>query len=159
MYKKIAVAFLALSLIPVIALADGKPTPQEVKKVLDYYYRGKGLGPVLSEVRVCRDIQREGDEKNECAGEFGSEPVKKGDSVYLWMAFMVPTGDEAQNIIVQFDNGGVTRMVKNLQASGSLRYRTWLKLTFDKTGPWNVKIVHDKGDGTDVLGTQDIVVE
>ena len=150
---------LVLGLSPALVSAAGKPSPEEVKKVLDYYYTGKGLGPVLSELKICRDIEREGDQKNECAGEISTEPVKKGESVYVWMAYMVPSGDEPQNIIAQFDNGGVTRMVKNLQVTGSLRYRTWLKVAFDKTGTWNVKVVHDKGDGTDMLGTRELTVE
>lgn len=158
MRKALVVAFLA-TLVPFAANAAGKPTPSEVKKVLDYYYTGKGIGPVLADLKFCRDIEREGDQKNECAGEIGAGPVAKGDSVYVWMAYMVPSGEEAQNIIAQFDNGGITRMVKNLQVTGSLRFRTWLKVTLDKAGPWKVSIVHDKGDGTDMLGGGELTVD
>jgi hypothetical protein len=148
-----------LCLTPMLALADAKPTPEEAKRVLDYYYHGKGMGPVLLETKICHDIQREGDEKNECAGDITAEAVKKGDSVYMWMAYIVPSGDEPQNIIVQFENGGVTRMVKNLQITGQLRYRTWVKVTLDKVGPWKIKIVHDTGSSADPLGTRDVTVE
>lgn len=156
---RIIILSLMLGLTPVLALADTKPTPEEVKGVLDYYYHGKGMGPVLLETKVCREIQREGDEKYECAGDISTEAVKKGESVYLWMAYMVPLGDEPQNIIAQFENGGVTRMVKNLQVSGQLRNRTWLKITFDKVGPWKVKIVHDTGSSAVALGARDVTVE
>ena len=156
---RVVILSLMLGLTPVLALADAKPAPEDVKRVLDYYYHGKGMGPVLLETKVCRDIQREGDEKSECAGDITSQAVKKGESVYFWMAYMVPSGDEPQNIIVQFENGGVTRMVKNLQVTGQLRYRTWLKVTFDKVGPWKVKIVHDTGSSADALGTRDVTVE
>jgi hypothetical protein len=150
---------LVFCMAPAVALADAKPAPEEVKRVLDYYYHGKGLGPVLLESKVCREIQREGDEKYECSGDISAEPIKKGESVYLWMAYMVPLGDEPQNIIAQFENGGVTRMVKNLQVSGQLRNRTWLKLTFDKVGTWKVKIVHDTGSSAVALGGRDVTVE
>jgi hypothetical protein len=150
---------LMLCLTPVWAWADAKPTPEEAKRVLDFYYHGKGLGPVLLESKVCRDIQREGDEKGECAGDLSAQTIKKGETVYLWMAYMVPSGDEAQNIIVQFENGGVTRSVKNLQVSGQLRYRTWVKAPLDKVGPWKVKIIHDDGANTVPLGSRDITVE
>ncbi len=150
---------LALILSPVMALAASKPAPEEVKRVLDYYYHGKGLGPVLLEAKVCRDVQREGDEKNECAGDISAEVIKKGESLYLWMAYIVPSGDEPQNVIVQFENGGVTRMVKNLQVTGQLRYRTWLKVTFDKAGSWKAKIIHDTGATAVELGALNVTVE
>lgn len=156
---RIIILSLMLCLTPALALADAKPAPEDVKRVLEYYYHGKGMGPVLLETKVCREIQREGDEKSECAGDITAQTVKKGESIYLWMAFMVPLGDEPQNIIAQFENGGVTRMVKNLQVSGQLRNRTWLKITLDKVGPWKVKIVHDTGSNAVALGTRDVVVE
>ena len=156
---RIVLLGLMLCLTPVLALADAKPTPEEAKRVLDFFYHGKGLGPVLLESKVCRDIQREGDGKGDCAGDLSAQTIKKGDTVYLWMAYMVPSGDEAQNIIVQFENGGVTRSVKNLQVSGQLRNRTWLKATLDKVGPWKVKIVHDTGSSAVPLGSRDITVE
>jgi hypothetical protein len=150
---------LALGLAPVLAAAADKPSPEEVKKVLDYYYHGKGLGPVLIDTKICRDIQREGDEKNECAGDVTGQPVKKGDSVYVWMAFMAPNGEEAQNIIVQYELNGVTRSVKNVTVAGSLRGRNWLKFTPDKVGAWKIKIVHDTGSSAIQLGTRDLNVE
>jgi hypothetical protein len=156
---RIVLLGLMLCLTPALAFADAKPTPDEVKRVLDYFYHGKGMGPVLLETKICRDVQREGDEKSECAGDITAQAVKKGESVYLWMAYMVPSGDEPQNIIVQFENGGVTRMVKNLQVSGQLRNRTWLKVTLDKVGSWKVKIVHDTGSNAITLGARDGTVE
>lgn len=148
-----------LGLAPVLAQAADKPTAEEVKKVLDFYYHGKGMGAVLVEAKVCRDVQREGDEKNECAGDVSGQAIKKGDSVYLWMAFMSPNGEEPQPVIVQFEVNGVTRAVKNVSVSGGLRTRNWLKYTFDKAGAWKIKIVHDTGSSADQLGTRDVNVE
>lgn len=151
---------LMLGAAPVLAQAgDGRPSPEEAKKVLDYYYHGKGMGPVLLETKVCRDVQREGDEKNECAGDLAGQSVKKGDSAYVWMAFMAPNGEEAQTVMVQFELNGVTRSVKNVQVAGQLRGRTWLKYTFDKVGTWKIKMVRDTGSGADELGTRDVTVE
>jgi len=142
-----------------MAQAATKPAPEEVKRVLEYYYHGQGMGPVLLDAKVCRDVQREGDEKNECAGDVSTEVIKKGESLFLWMAYIVPSGDEPQNIIVQFENGGVTRMVKNLQVTGQLRYRTWLKATFDKAGSWKARIIHDTGSSAVDLGSIAVTVE
>lgn len=150
---------LMLGLAPVAALAADKPSPEEAKKVLDFYYHGKGMGAVLMETKVCRDIQREGDDKSECAGDITGQNVKKGDSAYIWMNFMAPNGDEAQKMIVQFEFNGVARSVKEVSVPGQLRARNWLKFTFDKVGTWKVKIVHDTGSSTDLLGTRDVTVE
>lgn len=153
--RLIAIAFL--SLIPAAVLA-AKPTSEEAKKVLDFYFNGQGLGVVLADSKLCRDIEREGDQKNECAGELDSA-ITKGESVYVWMNFMVPNGEEKQNVIVQFENNNVTRMVKNIEVRGGLRFRTWRKVIFEKLGNWEIKIIHDKGDGTELLGTKTVVVE
>lgn len=141
------------------AIAVEQPTSDEVRKVLDFYYNGKGLGVVLIEAKLCRAIEREGDQKNECSGEITAEPIAKGEAVFLWMSYMVPTGDEKQKIIVQLENGGVTRSVKNLDITGSLRYRTWRKVVFNRSGSWIAKIVHDKEEGIQVLGEKSFSVE
>lgn len=156
--NKILLTFISL-VFSFSAAAAELPTSDEVKKVLDFYYDGKGLGVVLIEAKMCRDIEREGDLKNECAGQIAGQPINKGDEVYLWMSFMVPSGDEKQKIIVQFDNGGVTRMVRNLEISGSLRYRTWRKLVFDRSGQWSAKIVHDQEAGARELGQVSFTVQ
>lgn len=150
---------LILSITPAWALAAAKPTAEETNKVLDYYYNGKGLGPVLLESKICRDIQREGDEKNECAGEISDGDLKLEESVYLWMSFMAPVGSEPQNIIVQFENGGITRNVKTFQVNGGLRYRTWLKISLNKIGRWNIKLAHDAGADVFPLGERQVTVE
>ena len=144
-------------LLPTIAGA-AKPTSEEAKKVIDFYFNGRGEGVVLTDSKICRDIERDGDLKNECSGEL-SGAIPKGESVYVWMNFMIPNGDEKQNIIVQFDNNNVTRMVKNLEISSGLRFRSWRKVIFDKTGNWDIKIIHDKGDGTEVLSSTTVTVE
>lgn len=138
---------------------NGKPAPDEVKRVLNYYFHGKGSGPVLMEAKLCRDIKREGADKNECAGDVTTQALKKGESVYLWMAYMVPEGEETQNIVVLFDKGGVTRNVESLQVSSQLRNRAWLKMSLDKVGPWKLRVVRDTGAGSESLGTLDVAVK
>lgn len=157
-WGSIVVLSAALGLGPVLAAAGDKPSPEEARKVLDYYYHGKGMSPVLVETKICHDVQREGDEKNECAGDISGQPVKKGDSVYIWMAFMAPNGGDTQSAIVQLELNGVARWVRNVQVPGQLRARTWLKYTFEKAGNWKVKIAQDNGNSVDQLGTLDVNV-
>ncbi|HEY6095011.1 MAG TPA: hypothetical protein VIU93_08670 [Gallionellaceae bacterium] len=141
------------------AAGDLKPAPDEVRRVLNYYFHGKGQGPVLMEAKLCRDIKRDGEDKNECAGDVPLQALKKGESVYLWMAYMVPSGEETQNIVVLFEKGGVTRMVESLQVSSQLRNRSWLKMSLDKPGPWKLRVVRDTGAGSEALGTIDVAVK
>src|SRR5512138_2870831 len=58
LYMRPIVLGLMLGLTPLAALAADKPTAEEAKKVLDFYYHGKGMGAVLVDTKVCRDIQR-----------------------------------------------------------------------------------------------------
>ncbi len=138
---------------------SGKPAPDEVKRVLNYYLHGKGGGPVLMETKLCQDITASGENKNECDGDVTMQPVKKGQSVYLWMAYMVPFGDDTQNVVVQFDKGGVTRKVESLQVSSQLRNRSWIKVSFESAGQWQLRIMRDTGEGAEPLGTLDVMAK
>ena len=43
----------------VFATLVSQPTPEEVKKVVDFYYQGQGKGPVLVESVLCKKIEKE----------------------------------------------------------------------------------------------------
>ncbi len=141
------------------ALGPAKPAPEEVKRVLDYFLHGKGMGPVLIETKLCRDIISSGPDKNECGGYISTHELKKGESVYLWMAYMVPFGDQTQNIVILFEKGGVTRNVENLQVSSEMRNRSWIKISLDTPGAWQLNVVRDTGSGPELLGTFDVMVK
>lgn len=158
-WGRAVVMTMALGLAPALAWAGDKPTPDEARKVIDYYYHGKGMTPVLLDTRICHDIQRDGDEKNECAGDVTGQTIKKGDSDYIWLAFMAPSAGDAQNVLVQLELNGAVRWVKNVSVAGGIRTRTWLKRTFDKTGAWKLKISVDNGSTVEQLGTMDLNVE
>lgn len=162
MSRRISIALSLFVSLFVASAANAMdvPTTAEVKKVLDFYYHGQGSGIVLIDSKICRDIHKEGDQRNDCSGEISSaEQVNKDEAVYLWMAYMIPTGDEKQKILIQFELGGVTRMVKDLEVSGSIRFRTWRKLKFDRTGEWTASIVHDGVDGPKKLGSKTFTVK
>lgn len=155
--KKLFVTIMA-SLLAFSAYAVEVPTSAEAKKVLDFYYHGQGQGVVLIDSQWCAEIDKEGDNKNNCADEISPAAIQVEQEINLWMAFLVPSDDPEQNIIIQFEHQGVARMVKNATVSGSIRYRTWRKVSFNKTGEWTVKIIHDKGDDVVVLSTQTVTV-
>ncbi len=167
------ILILTLSLTPALAYAkatsvtdpvkaaqgNNKPAPEEVRRVLNYYLHGKGSGPVLIETKICQDIIASGEDKNECDGDVAMQSIRRGQSVYLWMAYMVPLGDDIQNVVIQFDKGGVTRKVENLQVSSQLRNRSWIKVSFDTAGQWQLKVVRDTGEGVESLGTYEVLVK
>ena len=155
--KKI-ILLICTALISFSAYAVDVPSSSEAKKVLDYYYKGQGQGVVLVESILCSEIDKEGDNKNNCADKLDSAEIQTKQKLNLWMAFLVPNNDPVQNIIIQFEHNGIARMVKNVQVSGSIRYRTWRKVSFSKTGIWTVKIIHDKGDDVQLLDTLNITV-
>lgn len=153
------VLLIASSLVlSLSAFAADVPTSAEAKKVLDYYYKGQGQGVVLIENKLCENIDKEGDNKNNCADTLSPASLKVKQKLNLWMAFLVPNNDPVQNIIIQFEHNGIARMVKDVKVSGSVRYRTWRKVSFSKAGNWTVKIIHDKGDDVQLLDTLNLVV-
>lgn len=155
--KRIIVACFAV-LISASAIAAELPSQTEVKKVFDFYYYGQGKGVVLIDAKFCRGVHKEGEEKNNCKDDLTGQTVAAGEEIYLWMAYIVPKGDDKQNIIIQLYQGTIPRNMKTLQVSGALRYRTWRKYTVKKPGTWSVRIRHDKGENAPLLGTTMITV-
>ncbi len=153
--KKLLIFTIAL-LVP--ALSQAKPTPDQVKSVIDFYFNGQDQGVLLADVKLCDEIYAEGDQKNECMEIRNTTSLKKGEETNLWMMFMVPSDVDPQNIMVQFNYGGVTMSVRKTAISSSLRYRTWKKIKLDRTGEWDVKILHDKGDDLELLKEMKLTV-
>ncbi len=158
--RRILLSGLIILLLPVIGYAQTKPTAAEAKKVLDYFYQGEAHGPILVEIKVCQEISKEEGNRNNCGNELAG-PVEKGKPVFVWMMFMVPNKSEKQGIIVQYLHKGIARNVREMSISRGFRYRTWNKRVFTKTGKWTVKIVREKDDSTEELGstTIDVVEE
>ncbi len=142
--KKLFVLSLLLFL-PTALCAQEKPSSAEAKKVMDYYFSGQGGGAVLMEYKLCTEISKEGETKNDCITDFSGTTVEKGQTVFLWMNFMVPSGDKA-DIILEFMRNGKVRGIKELDLNGTIRYRINRKILTDKTGNWKIKIVEEVGD-------------
>ncbi len=152
MRDMICVLGVFLLFLPNVILAQDKPTPEEAKKVIDYYYRGKGKGVVLVDHKLCQEIYEDGVEKYECRQEVADREIRKGQELYLWMRFLVPAGDKAE-ILLQFRRKDKVRKVLPLVLPGSLRYRTWKKIPTDKTGNWEITFVQEMEDGDFNLGS------
>ncbi len=140
-----------LALCPALAGAASAPTPGEVQKVLDYYYGPSTAPPILIDTRICRDVVREGDRKNECTETIGPQGLEVGEAGYLWLNFIVPRDAGNQKILIQFEHEGVTRLTRQVDVSSAIRFRTWKKFALDRPGTWSVKILHDRPEGVQKL--------
>ena len=143
-------AFLLLCL-PVIILAQEKPTPAEAQKVIQYYYQGIGQGAVLMAHKLCAQIYEEGPLKFECQEEITGEQIQKGQEVFLWMNYLVPAGDKT-DMIIHYKRNNKVRSVSNFELPGALRYRIWKKIPTDKIGDWQISIMQELPDADLSLG-------
>ena len=144
MRRVFGLGFLLICL-PTLVFAQDRPTPNEARRVIDYYYNGKGKGAILMDYKLCQEIPEKGPEKYECKREISDWKIKQGQEVFLWMNFLVPAGDKAE-ILLQFRRKDKVRKVVPISLSGSPRYRTWKKIPTDKIGNWKVSIVQEMED-------------
>ena len=142
---KIGLLVCLLLWLPSIILAQEKPTSVEVKKVVDYYYQGKGQGAILMAHKLCAQIYEEGPLKYECQDEITGGQIQKDRDVFLWMNYLVPTGDKT-DIIIHFKRKNKVRSVSNFELPGTLRYRIWKKIPTNKIGDWQVDIIQEMED-------------
>lgn len=143
--KKFGLLLFLLFCLPTLLLAQEKPTPAEAKKVIDYYYQGKGMGAVLVEHKLCSQIYEDGPNKYECQEVVTGGQIEKSRDVFLWLNFFVPTGDQSE-IIIHYKRNNKVRSVSNLELPGALRYRTWKKIPSEKLGDWQVSIIQELPD-------------
>ena len=142
---------VALICTPVLAMAQDKPTPQEARKVINYYFNGKGMGVVPMEYKLCKEVALKGEMKNECVNEISNKKIAKGEEVYLWMNFLVPAGEESK-ILVQYTRNDLVRDTSNVTLGGATRYRTWTKIPTNTTGSWKAKMLQEMDNADMKIG-------
>jgi hypothetical protein len=153
MRKMLAVAFGIAALSSGAALAQEevaaapveKPTPEAILSFWQYYFKGQGNGPVLADAKLCLEISKEGDTKNECAKEVPAEGVKAGTPIYVWQAYLLPQGEVVEDMALQVKLGDTVRETKDIKLKGeSIRTRQWTYVKPAKAGTW--KLVLLRGD-------------
>jgi hypothetical protein len=142
---KIGLLVCLLLWLPFSIWAQEKPTSMEAKKVVDYYYQGKGQGAILMAHKLCAQTYEEGPLKYECKEEITGGQIQKDREVFLWMNYLVPAGDKTE-IIIQFKRNNKVRSVADFELPGALRYRIWKKIPTDKIGDWQVDIIQEMED-------------
>lgn len=119
------------------------PSQNSINDVVSYYY-GVDSTPILAEYKLCSDIGTVGAERNECVGELQTDSLVKGQTVYLWMNYLVPKGTQAE-LLLHYNHNGITRDASNLKVSGAIRYRTWKKIKLSRSGDWELPIYFEQG--------------
>ncbi len=106
--KKIICALAVTSLCGAMAaMAQDKPSPEEARKVINYYFNGKGQGVIPMEYKLCKEISKTGEAKNECVSEISNKTIAKGEEAYLWMNFLVPAGEKSKILLKYYSKGKV----------------------------------------------------
>ena len=126
--------------------ADAPPSAEEVRKVSRYFYSDNATRPVLADYKLCKGIQRDGVDKNNCTQEVPGDTLEPGQSLYLWMNFMLPKGEQGK-VLVQLNHSGVTRDTRVMPIEGSMRYRTWRKIRLLRPGDWELPVYYENDGG------------
>ena len=150
--KKLMVVMTLVLCSPGICFALEKPDPREVKRVMDYYFYGAGKGAILTETKLCLEIKTEEPDKNECVQVITDNKVARGDDVFIWMNFMVPTNDEA-SVILGYTRDKITRNTQHVAIPNATRFRTWKKIPTNRTGMWKISIIQELEQDDLSLGT------
>lgn len=132
-------------------MAQEKPTPEEARKVINYYFHGKGQGVVPMEYKFCQEVSLKGENKNECMSEISANSLKKGQEAYLWMNFLVPAGEEAK-ILLQYSRNNMVRDTSNVALGGATRYRTWKRIPTATAGEWKVRLIQEMSNADVEVG-------
>ena len=143
-----ALAFLLFIMTPLVAFSQPSLTKDAAKSFLDFYYNGQGSGVILADSQLCTEIS-----ENECVDPVSPIALQNGVTYNFWMMFVVPQGDEIDGLLVQFNQSGITRSTREISVSGSIRYRTWRGFTPNRTGNWEIVVLHDTGDEVRTLET------
>ena len=148
MKKIISALAIASFCAPLTAVTQDKPTPEEARKVINYYFNGKGQGVVPMDFKLCKEISQKGEMKNECIAEISDKKIMKGEEAYIWMNFLVPAGEESK-ILLQYSRKDMVRNTSNVSLGGATRFRTWKKIPTSTAGDWKVNLIQEL-DNADV---------
>lgn len=150
--KYLLVLLIATFLIAGPAFATEKPTADETRKVITYYFTGQGNGAVLMDKVMCGEIGQEDPDKNECIYVIDPGRIGQNQELYIWMSFLVPS-EATADILVSFNHKGKVRRTGSVKLKGATRFRTWKKIPTHKTGQWTATITQEMEDKDLELGS------
>ncbi len=95
--------------------------------------------------KLCREVGQEGPDKNECILGAANRELALGEEAYLWMNFLIPTGDQA-NIFLSFTRNKRIRKTTDFTLNSAFRFRTWKRIPTDKPGLWTIHVFQEMAD-------------
>ena len=103
-------------------------------------------GIVFGEVKLCEGTFKSGDNIYECSNELDAKAVAVGTKITVWMAYVMPKGDEIADLALQVKLGDVVRETRDMDKfkGDMLRSRTWTLFTPKKAGNYTLNIM--RGD-------------
>ncbi len=145
---------LTSQILLLATLSVSQPTPDQIKSVFEYHYKGEG-DPIVADAFLCSELEKKKkDTKWDCITRTGTTATK-GAAVNVYLYFLVPKGVEKE-LMVQALHNGVVRQTKDFTIKGRyLRERTWKQFTLKKAGKWEFKVL----DGANVMKTIAVDVE
>ena len=154
----VSLSFVAFFFAVSLAGAE-RPTPDEVRRVIEYYYGTEKTRPVLLQIKLCRDFERSGKDKFECVGELSRPEIDYGKDFFVWLNFFWNKG-QSYDVIVNFSLKGVSRRTYNytLPDNGSIRYRVPLEFPANRKGDWTVSVFHDDGTEPELLDSIEVSI-
>ncbi len=132
-----------------------KPSGEAAASVIDFFYNGQGQGVVLAQADLCGEVPTEGENKYECVDKISPNALRSGTTYNLRMVYLVPQGDEIDDIQVEYIHGDETTKTDQVDVTGSLRYRTWTAFTPRETGNWTIRITQ----GSNLLQEMSLTVQ
>lgn len=112
-------------------------TSEEAKKVIDYYFYGQGGGAVFMDAALCRNVETDGPNKNNCKNDIDLHHFPLDETITAWASCLVPK-DDSGTIYVEFSNMGMSWKITPLEFKSSIRYRNWATYKLDKPGEWTI---------------------
>ena len=151
--RKLATSMIMLAGLLVAGVANaqskpaaGLPTADAVKSVWDFYATGQGKGIVLGDAWLCQEVQTKGDNVGNCVEgkDVPAEGVKAGTTVNLVQVYLIPKGDQPENVTVQVKVGETVRETKDVKMPKGAynRHLTWTGVTLKKPGAYTLTVLN-----------------
>ena len=131
------------------------PSAEEIKKVTEYFLRGKEAGPVLMDFVPCKKTGKNAEGKLTCEVPITGN-AKKGDPLIAYVRFFVPKGAKYEDLKIKFLLNGEVRSTSDFTLSEAWTgYANYKQTTASKAGTWELQVL--RGDA--VLSSAKVTVE
>lgn len=121
-------------------------------------YLQEGNEVILVESAFCSEIGKEGEHKNNCTSKLDGDKLAANSKTLIWMNYLVP-GDDKATLLVQYKYKGKVLSSKEIKLSSAYRYRTWLGVKTNKSGPWTINIEQETDSSYIPVAKIDYVVK